>query len=351
MRIGLIIPGNYWFSPYVKIYEEILNERNLKYDIISWDRQGNDNVKVVSFKMNQSPHSPRFNKIIGFIRYRIFLIRVLNANQYDKLIVFGPQIGLLLFDYLIRKWHKRFILDYRDLSVDQIFKKLFDKLLNSAGLIAISSPGFKRVLPNTFDYLISHNLQGKYFDTNREQISPFQGNIIKVSTIGAIRDFDANMELVQSLGNDTRFLMTFKGQDSSVIQARSTAYDNIEYSGFYIKEEEQIFFLETDFINIYYPDLITHNTALSNRFYNALVFKRPMIVKSGSIQGELVEKYNLGLSITDCSYLGNKLVEYKRTFKYEEFKLNCSQLLQDFGSDYKVFKQEIVEFLEASLGQ
>ena len=34
MKLGLLLPTNIYFCPYVKIYTDILDENNIQYDII-----------------------------------------------------------------------------------------------------------------------------------------------------------------------------------------------------------------------------------------------------------------------------------------------------------------------------
>jgi hypothetical protein len=67
-------------------------------------------------------------------------------------------------------------------------------------------------------------------------------------------------------------------------------------------------------MNIFYPRVITHDTALSNRFYNSLIHRKPMIVTKGTIQGDYAERFNVGVAIEDC----NNLVENLRNFIKQE---------------------------------
>ena len=40
MKLGLLLPTNIYFCPYVKIYTDILDENNIQYDIIYPDKRG-----------------------------------------------------------------------------------------------------------------------------------------------------------------------------------------------------------------------------------------------------------------------------------------------------------------------
>lgn len=347
MKIGLIITNSYWFSPYVRIYEEILIENDINYDIISWDRDGNNESKILSFRLRSNIKSNRINRVLDYLRFKSFVVKAINRNKYDKLIIFGPQMGIFSLEFLKKNYQKKFVLDYRDLSIDQIFKRRFKELLDISAIVAISSPGFKKVLPVGYDYLISHNISRENLLKKNNCAPPFRKQGIIITTIGAIRDIQANMELIRSLENHIEITINFIGKGSEVIESFTRDIINVRCMGFYKKQDEPQLVIDSDFLNIYYPDIISHSTALSNRFYNALLFKRPMIVKSGSIQGDYVEKYNLGISLKNCSDLAQKIQDYVKDFDFYEFSNNCDLLLEEFNLDYNHFNYQIVNFLHS----
>jgi hypothetical protein len=349
MKVALVLAGSYWYSPYVKIYEDILDYKSIRYDIISWDRDELNGDDIISFKLSSKQTHNRFKKIFDYIKYTSFLKKKILENKYDKLIVFGPQIGLLLYPFLKKHYFKRFFLDYRDVSIEQVFKNRFTKLLMCSSNIAISSPGFKKVLPKEFNYLISHNFRVnvlKSMDSTINEIErPFIKNKLVISTIGAIRDLKANMELISALKNNSLFQIKFIGKGSEAIAKLAVDVHNVETLGFYNKDEESDFIVNSDFLNIYYPDIITHSTALSNRFYNALIYKRPMIVTANSIQGKYVEDYNLGLSVVNCINIDKSIKQYVENFSFVEFSRQCELLLNIFIEDNKIFEEELLIFL------
>ena len=70
-----------------------------------------------------------------------------------------------------------------------------------------------------------------------------------------------------------------------------------------------------------------------------------MIVTAGSIQGEYVEKYNLGVSVKDCSDLANMLCSFIVTMDKELFENNCNILLAGFIKDNELFLAELDKFI------
>jgi hypothetical protein len=352
LKIALLLPANLYFCPYAKIYTKILDKAKIDYDIIFWDKDGLNETGGLAFKKKcKNKYNPLI-KLILYIQYIFFLRNTIERNKYNKLIVFGPQIGVLLYFFLNKRYRSKFIFDYRDLSIEQIFKKTFVKLLFISNLNIISSPGFLKYLPKQFNYILSHNFD---IDTVKKALSktirlstPEKINIL---TIGGIRDYEANLSIIKALSNKENFYINFVGKGGASVLLKKIVkkkkIKNVSFHGFYKKEKEGEFISECTFLNIFYPKIISHSTALSNRFYNALIFKKPMIVTTQSIQGYYVEKYNLGLSLDDCNNLDVKLKEYLIQFDYDSFCDRCNALLNIFIKDYILFEKSVLDFVNS----
>ena len=353
MKVGLIISANIWFCPYLHIYTKILDKKHINYDIVSWDRKGMDGKQGMQF--HSSLQRNRIEKFISFLLYTRFIKKVIRKENYDKLIIFGPKLGVFLSGLLKRKFNKRYIFDYRDLSIEQnrIFNSKFVETLTNAAAIIISSPGFKKYLPKGFNYVISHNFDiDKVISSHQIHSNSTDTMLkekIKVLTIGGIRDYVSNEEVIRALANNEKFELYFvgKGQESDNLKKYVEAHNikNVFFHGYYKKEDEANFIKDADFINIYYPKVKTHETALSNRFYNALIFNKPMLVTANSIQGDYVERYDLGLSVDDCVDLDKKIIDYLSSEHIRHIQENSLYLLDLFVKDYHVFEKIVLNFL------
>ena len=355
MRIGLLLPLNLSFAPYLKIYTDILDQLdNVQYDIIYPDKKGLNEPSKHRFDVRTEDKVGKISKIIYYYRYSRFLKRTLKQEKYDKLIVFGQQIAVFLYDYLCKDYKGRFIMDYRDLGLDQKCKRIFKKVLDSCAYIVLSSPGFKKYLPQRNDYVLSHNFNINILRQalNDIRTSPYQltkpNNKIEVLTIGSIRDYVQNCAVIQALGNNESFHLTFAGRGYAAADIEKYAHEhnikNISFTGFYEKSHEPGIIAESTFLNIFYPLRPTHATAISNRFYNSIFFRKPMITTIGTIQGELTEKYGLGIAITDTHDLDQKLSSFYEHFDSMVFEKQRLALLNAFRKDYDLFEETIKEF-------
>lgn len=359
MKIALVLPGSLWYAPYVRIYTRILDSIKANYSIISWNREGDDVVEGFQYnELCKNGHgSAGFSAYIGYIR---FIKQTINENDFDRIIVFGPQLTCFLSYYLLTKFRGRYMIDYRDLSIEQKlgFKQLFSLMLKFSFANVISSPGFKRCLPKRNDYVLSHNFD---VDAVKNAIKDnkfgdgFKKNdVIDVLTIGAIRDLSSNMEVVESLANKEGFLMRFvgKGDAAEIIKdyCIKNAIVNVIFKGFYQKVDESNYVQTSTFLNIFYPRVITHDTALSNRFYNSLIYKKPMIVTKNTTQGDYAEKYKVGVAVDNCL----SLCEDLHKFLEEDFGLyaiRCNELLKSFLIDQENFEKIVQVFAtDSSIG-
>lgn len=352
MKIGIIIPCNIWFAPFVSIYTNILDNAGIKYDIISWNRDGSEKNIGLQYE-HQDKSTYRFLKFIPYIKFTSFAKKIIKKNKYNRLIVFTPQSAIFMSRFLRKYYKDKYVFDYRDLSIEQnrIFNIPFKQVLKNSFANVVSSPGFLRCLPKNFKYYLSHNFN---IDIVRAALDngiqvPFNKQELNILTIGGIRDFTSNIEVVKALANQNGVILSFvgKGPASDQIKQYTTENNikNVEVLGFYKKEDEPTYISNATFLNIFYPTVISHSTALSNRFYNALIYKKPMIVTTNSIQGDYVEKHRLGLSVLNCEGLYDKCVQFLSAEDNQAFNKRCNDLLKEFVNDYEVWYNMIYNFV------
>ncbi|GAB6976395.1 glycosyltransferase family protein [Prevotella falsenii] len=351
MKLGLLLPTNIYFCPYVKIYTDILDKNNIQYDIVYADKRGLKEEAAYRYTRKIDDKANKIAKLLYYWGYSRFLRKTIKREQYDKLIVFGPQVAIFLKSFLKKHYKKKFILDYRDLSIEQNFKGIYGELMELSSLHVVSSPGFIKCLPDVCKSVLSHN-----FDINilKQAINDndlsytINKKEINVLTIGGIRDYEQNAAIIEALGNRENFLVSFVGRgiDAPRLEefAKKGNYKNVVFSGYYDKKDETSIIGKSTMMNIFYPRRLSHDTALSNRFYNSIFFRKPMITTADTIQGEYTKNYKLGLAITNTSNLAEEITTYLNTFDKEEYEENRKKLLKDFYSDYELFEEQVLAF-------
>jgi len=338
-------------GPHIQIYVDLLRKIGVEPDIIYWDSDAP--AEEFNFPMKRDYNGSSLSRLMPYVKYAGFVKKVVKRHQYDKLIVNSPAVGLFIPFFLKSNYKGKYIFDYRDLSIEQIplFKPLMKMVLQNAYANVISSPAFSGYLPKGFDYIISHNFN---IELAREalgsRIEKPQDDKLKILTIGSIRK-DANFEVLDSVGNAPDIELAFIGKSGNgsaellEAHAKEKGYRNIVFKGLYRKEEEGDIYKQFNFVNIFYPRIPSHITALSNRFYNSLIFRRPMIVTKGGIQGNLVEKYGVGLAIDNCEGLPERLRLYYSNLDFDAYQERCDNLLKEIIKDYEKFSECVQSFL------
>ena len=162
-KYAIILNGDQ-SAPHLRIYTSILDENSILYDIISWDRSNSFEKDEFTFSEPLDSTLPSYKKIQYYLRFSVFIKRLVKKYKYEKLIVISPQVALFIPFFLRKKYKNKYIFDYRDLSIEQnkFFMPLFKLVLNNSFINVISSPGFKDYLPKGYNYILSHNCRKEY---------------------------------------------------------------------------------------------------------------------------------------------------------------------------------------------
>lgn len=355
MKVAIVILGNRWVCPYVNTYTRILEKLGCEYDVILWDRDGSDRDGAHAFSSAGTQLGNPLVKTVYYFRYACFIKRRIEANGYDKVIVSGPHLAILLSLFLSKKYNGRYMLDYRDLSVEQhpLLSPFYSLALSGSACNVISSPGFRCFLPLSYNYYVSHNFS--IDEARRSLETPSlctlqRDGICDVLTVGSVRNFNSNVKVLSALANDKRFCMRFvgRGEAQTALQeyAKANDIENVEFSGFYEKEDEAAIVSGATFINIFFPMNNEHSVIMSNRFYLALIHKKPVIVTAGSTQASYVEEYGLGVVVKECGNLDSQLMEFLSKLDYKTFCNSCNSLLSRFVGEHEEFENAVVKFLQ-----
>ena len=353
MKAAIIILGNQWVCPYVNTYRRIFDKLGCSYDVILWDRDGSDASASIKYSSGKANLDNPVVKAWHYVRYADFIKKTVSRNGYDRLVVSGPHLAILLSGILRRRYKGRYVIDYRDISVEQhlLLGGVYSKVLESSFCNVISSPGFKDYLPREYDYLVSHNFDYNVACSVLKDSLPLwkAGPVIDVLTIGYIRNYDSNVRIIQALGGDSGYRLKFVGRGDAApaleSYARANGLDNVEFSGFYEKKDEAMIVGACDFINIFFPNDVVHSAIMSNRFYLALIHKKPVIVTEGSVQAAFVKEYGLGVVTDGGEGLSDEIERYLSSFDYAEFCNKCNELLAVFVKEHQALERALADFV------
>lgn len=338
--IYLICPSNYFLMPYVSIYVDQINKMKIDYKIIYWDR---------IHKYEEVPNSivyrdefENFNRgIKQYIKYYLFIRKNIRKGA-KKIIIFSPQLIPSIF-FLKRS----FIIDIRDYH-KIMDKKIIKNKMKNAEFITVSSKKYMELLPDVRCF-VNHN-----FNANTEILkskNKLVNTKIVISNIGAIRDFEANKNLIYNFANNEGYTIKFHGNGPDKVSlenyVQKNNINNVEFTGEYISSEENQLYSESDVINLVRDNTELNNRiALPNRLYKACKYNKPIITTEGTYLSEIVKEFDLGITVSSNIINNYQIQKLQTLLNDKNLESRQKDFLVKVVFENNDFLNELKKFLE-----
>lgn len=333
--------------PYVDNYIEILKRDGADFDVINWDRFNIEDESELTYEDAKIGHQRGF---LDYFNYCRFVLSILKRHKYERIIIFGIQLLFFLRKYLIKKYSNKFIVDIRDYN--KIIKCFnIQKVINNSTFTVISSPGFKEWLPKSNKYIINHNTIVESLDELREiKTDNIKSDNISIGCIGALRDYQINIDLIKSLKNNKLIHLNYHGEGN--INREISKYlienriNNVSLTGRYAKEQEEDLYYLNDMINLLrYNDSINNKTALPNRLYNSVIYGKPMLAYKDTYLSDEIAKNSLGLVIYSLEDIEIEIKSYLKDFNFIEYENSRIAFFSKIINENLIFFDKLKEFI------
>lgn len=359
-RVALVFIGNIEFCPYMKEYQQILNDLQIDYDVIFWKR---DNLSLKYpqnyhfFDLPSSLRKKKYLKIFDFIRYTLWLKKFFERNHYTHLIFLDTLSGIIGYLLGVIKKDVHAVLEIRDYSYEKIklFKLIESKVIDKVEQVFISSPAFQRFLPK-HDYCVTHNFNAIEYKENyisRSFAKKVRGTPLNIVYVGTIRYFNYQKAIIEELKNDSNFNISFHGIGADYRKLKQYCTDknikNVEFTGLYTSAQKAGFYKKADIIINCYDIHIGNEVmyAISNKFYDGLIYHLPQISESKTYKGKLIEKYHLGITWQpQDGKLKEKIMNFYYSIDENKFNKSCIEKMEDYYIEYKRYTERIIGFLQ-----
>lgn len=353
VMIGIVFINTLDVCPYIEKYMAVLEKLNMPYEIIYWDRKNlNQNYPEnhhVLRHLSKEEKSPLF-KLRDFSKFKRFAVNKILEKKYEKLIILSTMTGMILYPFLKKHYSKKFLFDYRDASYEYLsfFRKRLHRLVAFSSLTCISSKGFLEVLPSDVSYVLAHNF--RYEDINsRIQVSNLnKSEVIKLCIIGLLREKDFLKRQIDLFGDDPRFQLYIHGGGEWLEYTLSYAdpFDNIFVTGRYDNSDKGDLIKDKDLIMFNYISNFNNNKLMANRFYDALIYKKPMVGNIEILSGQVIEENELGISLSyDDPLYKDKIIEYYKYLEGHEFNRYAEAYLDKVLLDDEIYLNRVSSFL------
>lgn len=344
-KVLLILSDNLYLTPYYKIYSQILEKNKIEYDIIFWDKNNNEEIKLKNIYRFHYNSNSKIKKIIGYIKYKKFIKSIINNNNYLLIIPLHSNVLFLIYNLLLKKFKGKYIIDIRDYSFEKYYfiRSIEKKLINNSIINVISSEGYKNFLPEG-EYNIIHNYSDQDFSKYKQYDNPQK--VVKISYIGLIRFMDQNKKIIDFFKNDNRFNLNFIGTNSFQLKdyCKCNNIKNVQLIDTFDTSKTLDFYKNTDLImNLYGNNTPLLDYALSNKLYFSASLYKPILVCENTFMSKISSYYKIGYTLKmDNKTEIDNLYEYITKLNRSEYIENCNR----FMNKVKIEQQNTLKNIE-----
>jgi len=355
--VGIVFIGNIENCPYLSKYVKVLESENVSYEVLFWNRSGiakkYDN-NYISFNLKSDLKKKPINKILDFIKFRKWLTGEVERKKYKKLIILSTLSGVFIYSTLIKEYKYLYIFDIRDYSYEHIkpFKKIEDKIIRNSFFTCISSNAFKNFLTTDISYLLVHNYNSDEIKYKKIFSKKAAESTLNLVFIGGMRYFNHQSSIIDRLKNDNRYNIIYHGRgvdlDKYKEYCAQNSIKNVRFTGEYDNSNKYKLLEDADILNNSYDMKIGNEVkyAISNKYYDGLIFGIPQLVEVGSYKHDKVSANGLGigLDVNDENF-ANKLYEYYHSIDIENFNKSCIDEISRVIEDDDAYIKELKGFL------
>lgn len=358
-KVALVYIGNIEICPYRQLYEKILKKKGIDFDVLFWERDKlstayPDNYIFFSFKSDVNKKKSR--KTGDFLNYYWWLRKKIKEKKYSHFIFLDTISGILgyLSGFYKESIGMQEIRDYtHDFNI--IFRFVEKRAFGKMKKICVSSPAFNDFLPCGKTAIIAHNFNEQEYLNHRGK-STFKkkrkGQVLEVGYLGNVKYYEQQVKIIDEFADDERFNVTFHGIGPDYARLKQYIDDrkicNIHMTGYYQGTDKEILYKNVDVIlNCY--DIGLGNEikyAVSNKYYDGLIYHIPQIVERYGYKGEIVQQNGIGLAWNyGDAKLNNLLWEYYHSIDETHFDRQCGFLMEKYYAEYCNYKETIEDFI------
>lgn len=319
MKKILFIIDHYPISPRMVKTVETLKSKGFSTKILAWNREGrkvtlDDKIITYNQKIGYGKKIKKFTNLISFGKKIKSVIKEYNPDYIHSV---DFEMQFLSYIYSKRCLMVYEIYDIKFFSnkfINQIRHRLEKYILKKVSFVVYASPFFNKyyaldsekyvVINNKPDLLLSS------LETTDDNLKEKEGNTkTKIGFVGTVRYFNEFKIAFDSFKNkeDFDFLIYGSGPDLDKLKeyALNNNINNVSFYGRFESSNLPIIYKNIDFVWACYPkNDLNVRYAVSNKYFESLAFKTPILVSNDTYLGDLVEKNKTGLAIDSSKVEG-----------------------------------------------
>ena len=348
MKVSIIAFNNLKKSPYVNIYGDFCKKMGMEYELVYPDRSGLE--ETADCPLIRIPWDPTKGKVKNFLQFRRGVIRHLNKNKRDFVIVLTTMPAVLLSEYLCLHYKGRFLVDIRDYTYEHVKPYYFlEKLaIKYAAMRVISSPGFQKFLPES-EYGLCQNVSAAYAQGQGGDFSSEGKGIITIGYVGTVAYKKTCKQLFRLVAKDPRFRFYLYGDEvdgSDLTQyLEKNPCDRIKMFGAYRPEQKVEIMSGVDILfNAYGNGNKLLDYALSNKLYDAFYMRIPLLTSPNTAMSEEAGVFSYDIDLDNETSLDG-LFNWYQSVDGQAFDTYSKKYLKQVFAEQEVFYTKLSQVL------
>ncbi len=350
MKVLLIGAGKIAHLPFVNFYLAALAQVSSEVHFLYWNRDGGQEIELPydvilhEFRAIQRDDVPKILKVSNYLKYSLYAHKIIREGGFSLLIPMHTMPAVTLYNLLTGKYEKRFIFDYRDVTMERLrpFRALIGQIVKHSIVTFISSGAFREFMPAGSRVITTHNIMlDSLQERDRRRTASRNHSPIRIRFWGLMRHESVNRALIDALANDSRFELHYHGRQQGVASrlqrhVRENAIYNVQFHGPYVPSDRYAFAAETELIHNLYENDGATEYAIGNKFYDGLALYLPQLARSNSYMGDLVDQMEVGYACNPAEPgFADSLIDYYRDVDWSDFEANCDSSLAKAVSEYE----------------
>lgn len=323
--------------------------------LLVWDRSADHRIKkdkkqLMNFNVDRigigakAQFGAGKKSLIPFIKFQcqIFFWLIKNRKKYDicHLCDFDTAFTGSLVCRLLKKKFVFDIFDYLSTNpksgFQKLIKRLEDSVINAADAVIICTEQRKEQISGTNprNLTVIHNSPEKRF-TFKPMLKS-ESNKIKICYVGILQEHRLLKEMIDCISSipDVELHIGGFGLLEEQIKDKAEKNDNIFFYGKLLYNETLSLESQCDVLTaVYEPTIGNHQYAAPNKFYESLMFGKPVIMVKGTGMSDVVEQKKLGVVI-DYSYDGFRNGVLKLISEIDSWKDIGNRMKQMYEADF-----------------
>lgn len=350
MKVGIIAANNLRLSPYVFYYTDIVRKLGIEFEVIVPNRNNKlidtYDFPVITLKWDSNKST--------LLNYKVYSSKVKKyvRNRFDFLIVLTT-VNAVFCSWWLKDYKNNYIVDIRDYTHENnfLYYAMEKKAIRGAATCVISSRKFQSFLPK-HDYLICHNISMAN-DNEGHRLNKSNEKIV-IGYVGAIAYEEQSKAIMRLISSDDRFEFHVYGTGVSELELKKFAEmlscERVKFFGAYKQNEKPEIIEKVDLLfNAYGYGTPLVDCALSNKFYDALIFHKPLITSPHTYMAEMGGKMAFSIDDTDKDSL-NKLWNWYQELDETEIDVFADSVYEKVIEENRNTKKAICNLLLNKIG-